>query len=236
MSILAIETSSERLGVALVDEQRVRASYEVLAGRTHAIELPKAVQRVLAAGEETLASLTGIAVSIGPGSFTGLRIGLAFVKALAFRFRMSIIGVPSLDVLASNALWSPRLVCPVVDAKQRKVYAAWYRTAEGKLEKRSDYQLVSVEALCAALPSEPVLFLGDGIGVYRQQLEAALGDRGACAPPELWWPHAATVGRLGLERLRDGLQDDPATLVPMYLYGHDCTIRRPAVPTPASPS
>lgn len=204
----------------------------MLAGRTHAIELPKAVQRVLAAGEETLAGLTGIAISIGPGSFTGLRIGLAFVKALAFRFRMPVIGVPSLDVLAANALWSPRLVCPVVDAKQRKVYAAWYKTADGKLEKRSDYRLFSVQDLCAALSVEPVLLLGDGIGVYRQQLEAALGDHATFAPPELWWPNAATVGRLGLERLRDGLRDDPATLVPMYLYGHDCTIRRPAASTP----
>lgn len=225
MTILAIETSTDQLGVALVDEARVLASYEVLADRVHGVELPDAVKRVLAAGGITLAQLDGIAIDIGPGSFTGLRIGAAFVKALVFIHRKPVIGIPSLDVLASGVPFARHLVCPMLDAKQRKVYAALYRTAEGAVRKSSDHQLVSVEELIPKLGHEPVILLGHGAGLYREHLQRGLGERARFADAALWLPRAAILGRLGLERLQAGQRDDPSTLVPMYLYPCDCTIR-----------
>ena len=228
MKVLAVETSSDQLGVALVDEQRVLASYELLADRPHAVELPQAVNRILQAGGCTLEQLEGIAVDIGPGSFTGLRIGVAFVKALVFRAKTAVIGVPSLDALAANVPMAPHRVCPILDAKQRKVYAALYQTRDGVMRKESDYQLVTLDELLPILDTDrPVILLGDGVALYRQRLTQALGERALFTGPEAWMPRAATLGRLGLERLAQGLRDDPSRLVPMYLYPMTCTIHKP---------
>jgi len=225
MNVLAIETSTSQLGVALVEEQRVLGSYELLAERAHAVELPQAVTRVLKAAGIALEQVDGLAIDIGPGSFTGLRIGVAFVKALAFQLKKLVVGVPSLDVMAANHLFAPHLVCPIVDAKQKKLYAALYRTTDGGLAKQSDYHLLTVEELIPMLKDASVMFLGDGIPLYRQRLAQALGERALFATPDWWFPRVATLGRLGLERLNKGQHDDPSHLVPMYLYPMTCTIR-----------
>ncbi|MBI3324048.1 MAG: tRNA (adenosine(37)-N6)-threonylcarbamoyltransferase complex dimerization subunit type 1 TsaB [Candidatus Omnitrophica bacterium] len=228
MKILAIETSSPLLGVAIVDEQAVLASYELLAERAHAAQLPVAVELVLRTAGLSLAKLDGVAIDIGPGSFTGLRIGVAFVKALLAGVPKPVIGIPSLDVLAANAAWATTRICPVLDARQRNVFAALYRGERGRAVKLSDYQLTTAQQLAQQLGPEPTLFLGDGLVRYRPILEEALGTRAVFTAPECWIPRPAVVGRLGLERLRAGHHDDPHRLSPLYLYPLDCTVRGPA--------
>ena len=225
MRILAIETATDNFGVALVDEARVLASYEVLAQRPHAVELPGAVTRVTQAAGCSLTQLDAIALDIGPGSFTGLRIGLAFVKALLFKLNKPLVSVPSLDVIAHNAAYAATQICPLLDAKQRKVYAALYHHDQGQLVKRSDYQLCTVDELLTIVGGQPVLFLGDGAGLYRERLLQALGSRAAFAAPDLWHPRAVTLGRIARERFEKGQRDDPRDLVPMYLYPMTCSIR-----------
>ena len=223
--ILAIDTSSRQMGVALLEGERLVASYELLAGRTHAVELPQAVTKVLQAADQPLEQLGGIVVDIGPGSFTGLRIGAAFVKALVFRTKTPVVGVPSLDVLAANVPLVSHVICPILDAKQRKVYTALYSALDGRLRKQSDYHLLPIEDLLPLLKG-PTLFLGDGVALYREKLHRHLGDRAYFAAPEFWMPRAATLGRLGLERLKRGERDDPAGLTPMYLYPKDCSVQK----------
>jgi len=225
MAILAIETSTDLLGVAVVDERRVLSSYEVLAERPHAVELPQAVTRSLGSAGLVLKDVEGIALDIGPGSFTGLRIGLAFVKALLFHTRRPLIGVSSLDVLAAALPTATAQICPLLDAKQRKVYAAVFRATGGGLVKRSDYTLCTVDDVPGLLEEGPVLFTGDASGLYETRLRELLGDRVQVAPPDVHLPRAATLGRLGLARLRQGQHDDPRDLVPMYLYAMNCMIR-----------
>ena len=221
--LLAIETSSRQMGVALLDGERVAASYELLADFPHAVELPDAVKRVLAGGGTTLPQLEAIAVDIGPGSFTGLRIGLAFAKGLLFGRAIKTVAVPSLDVLAAGLPWNPRLVCPFIDAKQGNVYMAFYRTADGGLTKTTDYLLLPVdEAL--SLIREPVVLLGDGCSRYPEKIAERLGDKVHIAPQELWWPKAATLARLAQRKLAAGQTENPAALVPMYLYRKDCGV------------
>jgi len=223
MSILAIDTSTDRMGVALIDDERVRASYEVLGERPHGVELPQAVQRVLRAGGCPMDTLEGIAVDVGPGSFTGLRIGLAFVKALVFRTKTPVVGVASLEVLAAGVPFAMQTICPVLDAKQRNVYAAWYRTRGGALETLSEPELLPFQALLVKLRG-PTILLGDGALRYRTQLVETLGKEAIFADPELGLPRAAILGRLGLARLQQGKTDDPKTLVPRYLYPWDSTV------------
>ena len=229
MKLLAIETSARQLGVALLEEERLLASYELLADYPHAVELPEAVRRTLRAGGATLPQLDAIVVDIGPGSFTGLRIGLAFAKALAFPSKKPLIGVASLDALAANLPFASGLVCPLLDAKQRNVYGAVYRLQEGRPARQTDYLLGPVEEVLRSVQG-PTLFLGDGCALYRDRVLAQC-PQAQFAAPELWLPRAATLARLGSERLLSGARDDPSRLAPLYLYPSDCQVRSPDRPT-----
>jgi tRNA threonylcarbamoyladenosine biosynthesis protein TsaB len=223
MRTLAIETATQQLGVALSDGDRVVSSYALLAEHPHAVELPDAVTRVLKAARTTLTQVEAIAVDIGPGSFTGLRIGIAFVKAIAFAMKKTVVGVPSLDVLAANLPFTSRLICPLLDAKQRNVYAALFRQDDGRLKRQTDYLLEPVDAVLSQIKA-PAIFLGDGCARYRDQIVERLGADAAFAAQELWLPRAETLARLGVEHLRQGQRDDPAGLIPLYLYPQDASI------------
>ena len=235
MQLLAIETATRQLGVALLEEERLLSSYELLADYPHAVELPSAVSRVLGAARSMLSRLDAIIVDIGPGSFTGLRIGLAFVKALSFPSKKPIVGVSSLDVLAAALPFTTRPICPILDARQRNVYAARFRWEAGRLKRETDYFLGPLEEALALLGQEPAVFLGDGCGPYRERLLEHF-PQAQMAPQEFWLPRAATLARLGRERFCEGRRDDPARLVPLYLYPMDCSVRGPDRPTSVLPS
>ena len=232
--LLAIETATRQMGVAVIDGDRLLSSYELLADYPHAVELPGAVRRVLDAAGTSLSGLEGIIIDIGPGSFTGLRIGLAFVKALAFVSKKPVIGVPSLEVLAAGLPAAALPVCPILDAKQKNVYAARYTASTPRPAQHGDFFLGPIAEW---LPSirEPVLLLGDGCALYRDQIIRQLGDTAQCAPPDTWWPKAGVLARLGAARFAAGQRDDPARLVPLYLYPLDCSVRGPDRPTSTLP-
>jgi tRNA threonylcarbamoyladenosine biosynthesis protein TsaB len=197
------------------------------------VELPAAVLRVLAAAKITLDGLDGIAVDIGPGSFTGLRIGLAFVKALAFAGKKPVVGVTSLDALAANVPFAGMPVATIIDARQGNLYAARYQWKDGRPIRETGPALAPAADLIGQW-NEPAVFLGDGVPLYK---EAILKRWPAAqfAAADLWLPRAATVGRLGMERFAAGEQDDPSRLVPLYLYPMDCSVRGPNRPTSVLP-
>ena len=225
MAVLAIETSTRQLGVTALDGTRVLSSYEILGDYPHAVELPGAVTRVLKEAKLELAGLDALIVDIGPGSFTGLRIGLAFVKAIVFAQRLPVVGVASLDVLAASVNFAPHPIYAVMDARQGNVYLARYRcdAQTQQLIKDSDYLLGPVAQVLASW-TQPAIFVGDGCLVHgeaiRQHVPQAL-----MVPSEFWLPNAATLARLGLARWQRGEQDDPGQLVPLYLYPMDCSVR-----------
>ena len=233
MPLLAIETSTRQLGLAVVEGGQLLASYELLADYPHAVELPGATQRVLREAHTTLAQLTGIGVDLGPGSFTGLRIGLAFVKALAFQARTPVVGLLSLDVLAAGVPWTPKPVWVLLDAKQKNVYAAGYRLEGARPLRQGECLLGPVDDILRQV-REPSVFLGDGAALYRDRI-LAHQPQAEFAPAEFWYPRAATLARLGIARLQAGERDDPRTLVPRYLYPMDCSVRGPNRPTAVLP-
>jgi tRNA threonylcarbamoyladenosine biosynthesis protein TsaB len=162
-----------------------------------------------------------IAVSLGPGSFTGLRIGLATAKGLAFALGLPLIGVPTLDALASHVVaCRGDLVCPVLDARKSQVYTALYQIRNsGELEKISQYKAIFPEELADFVPyGQRVLLLGGGLLLYQDIFVNGLGNRAVIVPSHIAHVRAASVGIMAeLRWQKDRRSDDFKTLKPIYV-------------------
>src|SRR5262245_37010850 len=200
MRLLAVETSTLTGGVAVLDGGAVVAESRVSVAVTHGERLMAAIDGVLRAARWQLADVEAFAVGLGPGSFTGLRIGLSTVKGLAFATGKPVAGVPTLDALAWRLPFCAYPVCPILDAKKNEVYAALYRTLEGRLEPLDPPRAVAPSTLAEELRDStrgPIVFLGDAVAPFAPVLSSVLGTRACLAPADLRLPSAVTVGELG---------------------------------------
>jgi tRNA threonylcarbamoyladenosine biosynthesis protein TsaB len=218
MRVLAVETSSLAGGVALLDDERLVAEYLLDVSVTHSERLMAAVDRVLADARWTARSLDALAVAIGPGSFTGLRIAVSTVKGLALALGAPIAAVPTLDAMAAALPWAALPVCPVLDARKGEVYASLYRWDGRAMCREWDYLAMAPDALAARL-LEPVIVMGDGASSIRSPHARVL-------PPPRRMPSPACVGTLGLERLRRGDTVPAAALEPLYLRPSEAELKR----------
>jgi tRNA threonylcarbamoyladenosine biosynthesis protein TsaB len=221
MRVLAVDTSTMAGGVALLEDGRVVGESLLDVRTTHSERLMLAVDRVLADARWPAAGLGGLAVAVGPGSFTGLRIGLATVKGLAFALGCPIAAVPTLDAMAAGLPWSSRPVCPVLASRKDEVFTCLYRWDGVAMRREWDYLALSPAALAARLV-EPVVGVGDGAALVASPWMAV-------AQPVRRGPSAAVVGWLGHERLRRGETVGPAELVPLYLRPSEAELKRRAV-------
>jgi len=218
MRVLAVETSSLAGGVALLDDERLVAEYLLDVSVTHSERLMSAVDRVLADARWTARELTGLAVAIGPGSFTGLRIAVSTVKGLALALDLPIAAVPTLDGMAAALPWAALPVCPVLDARKGEVYASRYRWDGRAMQREWEYLALSPEELADRL-TEPVILAGDGAASIRS-------PHARLVPPPRRLPSPACVGTLGVDRLRRGETVGAAALAPLYLRPSEAELRR----------
>ena len=225
MRVLGIETSTLQGGVALVDGHRVVCERTLSVQVTHSERLLPAIDAVLADAGTTLERLDGLAVSIGPGSFTGLRIGVSTVKGLAYATGLPVIGVPTLMAMAWLLPAAQYPICPLLDARKQEVYAALFRHTDAGLVQVWDDRAISPERLCPLI-DEPTLFVGDGVGAYADLWRARLGDRMLQPPVFAREPRPAIIAALGRERLERGERDDAERLVPRYLRPSEAELRR----------
>ncbi|NLW07404.1 MAG: tRNA (adenosine(37)-N6)-threonylcarbamoyltransferase complex dimerization subunit type 1 TsaB [Clostridia bacterium] len=219
MLVLGVDSATQVAGAALINNDLLLAETFFNTRKNHSQRLLPMLVNLLAEAGVELAELDGLAVAIGPASFTGLRIGLATVKGLAHVAQKPLVGVPLLDSLAWNA-WEVRgLVCPVINARRQEVYTALYRWQEGELCRLTPYQAVDPAVLLNSLQSYdmPVYFLGDGVAPYLE-LWQQLGSRARFLPPTGTWPRAAQIAYLGRKRLQAGEADDLIRLKPLYLH------------------
>ncbi len=229
MRLLAVETSTLTGAVALLETGGVVAESRVSVAVTHGERLMAAIDGVLRAARWDLADVEAFAVALGPGSFTGLRIGLSTVKGFAFATGKPVVGVPTLDALAWALPFCAYPVCPVLDAKKNEVYAGLYRTLEGRLEVLEAPRAVSPATLAEELRAGtegPLVFVGDAVAPFTTVLTQILGTRARLAPADLRLPSAVTVGELGGWALSRGEAADPATLVPLYLRPSEAELAR----------
>ncbi len=225
MLVLGIESSTTQGGVAIVGEDRVLCEAILNVEVTHSERLLPAVDRALGEARISLEALGGIAVSIGPGSFTGLRIGLSTAKGLAYATGLPLVGVPTLEAMAWTLPAARWQICPVLDARKQEVYAALFQHDRDGLRRVSEDMAVAPETLCRLI-KKPTLFLGDGLAAYRALFQERLGDHLLLPPLASRGARPACVAELGRRRLLRGERDLPETLVPCYLRPSEAELRR----------
>ena len=207
MRALGIESSGMRGGVALVDGEATVQARLFDKGMVHGREIAPAIRALCDAAGWTLESLDLIAVDLGPGSYTGLRVGLAAAKGLAFALRKPLVGVASLDALAAAAAGRAPVLCPAMDAKWEQIYGAVY--VDGR--RTTDYLAEKPAAFAARVPKDALVF-GDALDAFGELFRDF--HQG---PRELWDPRPDTVARLGLRLHAEGVRHDAAALAPLYL-------------------
>jgi len=214
--ILAVDTATRCCSVAVQVGDRLAAEINVISDRTHSEHLMGMIDEALKSANLTPETIDGLAVSIGPGSFTGLRIGISTVKALAWAGGKPCVGVSSLEVLAYACLPWPHAIWALMDARKGEVYAGHYREHDGCLERLAPEQVLPVDASLRTIDS-PHLFIGDGAERYQERIRSALGDLAGFAPPERNFPRAGTMARLAQLRLTGRPAFDADLLIPRYL-------------------
>ena len=225
MKILAVDTSTRTGSVALLEDDTMVAELQVSRSETHGKRLMAVIDATLGLAGLGLEACDAFAVTIGPGSFTGLRIGISAVKGLAFATGKPVTGVSTLDALAYQFPWFPDLVCPLLDARKGEVYAALYRcVGRETLEKLSSDCAVRPKKWLAGIQEE-CLFVGDGAVAYKDMIVEIMGRRARFAPFYLHAPRASVVGALGLEQIKRGQTADVSKLVPFYIRHSDAEIK-----------
>jgi len=218
MQILALDSSGLVASVAIVDEEQTLAEYTINYKMTHSQTLLPMLDEVTKIMGFDLSSIDAIAISGGPGSFTGLRIGSATAKGLGMALEKPLIHIPTLDGLAYNLCGNTGLICPIMDARRNQVYTGVYR-CQNDLEIVEKQMAIDIEELIAVLneAQEQVTFLGDGVPVYREIIEDKLKVPVVFAPLHMNRQRAAAVGALGICYYKDGKIETAKDHKPDYL-------------------
>lgn len=225
MLVLAIETSTPQTSVALGTQQGVMASQTVSWGLGHSEAVVPAIHHALELTETRPEQLSGVAVGLGPGLFTGLRVGISTARALAQVLRAPVVGIGSLDVLAFPARYTRSRIGAVSDGKRGEVYYAFYRPVPGGIARESDYLVGPPERLAADLEAsgEETLLVGGGALLYRRVLEEA-GTPLEFATISTAFPHAAELLELALPRFVREETSRAEDLLPHYVRKSDAEI------------
>ena len=223
MRLLTIETSTLTESIAVVDGGIVVAEERAQAGRGHAERLVDAVSSVLGRARLDLRDLDGIAVSIGPGRWSGLRVGLASAKGLAVATGLPLYPVRTLEALALSAREEEHLVCPMLDARRGEVYAALFRLLGERVRLLPD-TAASPAALARTVGDlavdEPVVFVGPGAAAYAAEIGGVLGQRAVFPPGAIPVPLPAALSAIAIEQAALSPRGaDRASLEPWYLRG-----------------
>lgn len=217
--LLAIDTATRTAGLALYDE----AAGRVLAEETwysldnHSVELMPRLTAMVAAQGLAPADLTGLVVSQGPGSFTGLRTGVSLAKGLALARRLPLVGVPTLDVTARPHLGQRLPVWAILQAGRGRICAACYTRQRGRWGRDGSYVLTTVEGLCGQVEGA-ALFCGEITHPEAELLRQRLGEGTVVISPAASLRRAAWLAEIGWERLARDDRDDPNTLQAIYLH------------------
>lgn len=219
MKILAIDSSGLVATVAILDDEELIAEYTVNYKKTHSETLLPMLDEIKSMTDLDLGQIEAIAVAKGPGSFTGLRIGSATVKGLAYALNVPVVAVPTVDALSMNLWGTDKLVCPIMDARRNQVYTGLYEFIDGKHNTVMKQDALDVADLCEKINrlNREVIILGDGVPVYREQIDNLLTVKHSYAKANMNRQRASSLGVLAYEYIAEGKTETAADHKPEYL-------------------
>ena len=215
--LLAIDTATRIASIALYEEGEVRSEHSWHSQDSHTVELMPNLVRMLKQQSVETGELAGVAVSLGPGSFTGIRIGMSIAKGLSLALELPMVGVPSLDALGYGQAYQNLTICAFIRAGRERICAATYRGGTEPWGPLGEYRLTTIEELCGEI-EERTLFCGEMDAHAVSLLRQNLGEQAVIASPAFSLRRAGYLAELGWQRLKRGERDDPATLAPIYLH------------------
>ena len=216
MKILALDSTAVVGTVALCEDERLIAHYTLNTGNTHSQTLLPMIESVLRSAEWTVDDVELFAVSQGPGSFTGVRIGIATIKGLAFGKNIPCAGVSTLEALAYNLRYMNGIICPVMNARRAQVYNALFSCKDGKMTRLCPDRAISIAELDEELAAmdQPIYLVGDGYDITYEGLQKTTA---LPVPEELRCQSGYSVALCGLAAYKNGGVTDDTTLAPVYL-------------------
>lgn len=219
MRILALDSSGLVATVAILEDDVTLAEYTVNYKKTHSQTLLPMLDEIVKMIEFDLSTVDAIAVSGGPGSFTGLRIGAATAKGLGLALDKPLVNIPTVDGMAYNLYGNTGLICPIMDARRNQVYTGLYRFENGEFKVVEEQMAIAVQELIEKLNAygEKVTFLGDGVPVYKNGLMSELKVEHYFAPAHMNRQRATAVGALAMEYLKAGKVESAMEHKPDYL-------------------
>jgi len=222
VKILGIDTTTARLCLGLYVNGKFYA-YSLEVGRRLSALLVPTIQRVICAAGLKIADIDYFACGLGPGSFTGMRIGLATIKGLSVVKNKPVIGISTLDILAKNAPEENRLIVTALDARRSLIYCSAYKYEQGSLKRKSAYSLLSLDELVKKFPRK-VVILGDAVALYGDALLARIKNA-TVLDKDYWSVQAHNLIELALAKIKAKQFSSVLTVKPIYLYPKECQIK-----------
>ena len=219
MKILAVETACLTASCAVVEEGRVLAELTCQQAMTHSQKLIPMIEALLTLLDIQTQEIDLFAASIGPGSFTGLRIGIVTVKGMAYALKKPVCGIPTLDALAYSTHDFNGIVCPMLDARNNQVYTALYRKQGEDFDRLTEYMGVQIDVLSSLLAkqNEQIMILGDAAARYYCGLQDSCVHRITMADSALFTPRASCTALLAEKQAKKGVLSNCLELEPLYL-------------------
>lgn len=219
MNILAIDASGIAGSIAYMKDNKLIGEYYICDKLTHSETIMPMMEHMRQLLGLELNAIDVIAVTSGPGSFTGLRIGVTTAKALALALDKPIIGVPTLDAIAHNITHTESIICPIMDARRNQVYTALYKWENKELLRLTDYMAIDIDDYLHQLSDnyEKIIFLGDGVWQYKDRIEEQLEKKAEFAASYLNLQRAGTLTEIASKEYDKGNAVSASEFVPMYL-------------------
>ncbi|MFA5356212.1 MAG: tRNA (adenosine(37)-N6)-threonylcarbamoyltransferase complex dimerization subunit type 1 TsaB [Candidatus Omnitrophota bacterium] len=225
MKILGIDTTSKFLCIGVYNDGMV-CEYRLEVERRLSGLLALTIKRVVNAIGWRMKDIDYLACGLGPGSFTGMRVGIAAIKGLALSLNKPVIGIPTLDILAANAPAEAKYIAPIIDAKRGLIYCAIYSNSAGKLKRITPYMLLTIDELLKKITARKgVVCLGDAIGMYKDKILTKM-DIGMLLEKDHWYPSGHNIIKAAVQIIKKGRSGRGFKVKPVYIYPKECQIRK----------
>lgn len=227
MLILAIDTSTWSGSIGIFDDKKgIICEHSLVSTQTHSERLLGTIDLILKQSNLKISDIDIFVTTIGPGSFTGLRIGVATIKGLAYANKKKVVGVSTLKVLAIALPFTSHVICPLIDARKQEVFTSLYRWRKNQLESLIPETVIKPETLILKIKEHNIdtIFVGNGIDLWGSMIKERLDDKAHFAPLAFACPRAILAATIALEYIKEGKLSEPGEIIPKYIRLSDAEL------------